>query len=182
MTAKAEAMSSAAQAAPRVCRLVLLAVLGVCAVSGGVRAADPAAGVFIPYEARDRAVTVAETVVLAKAGDVRAQGLLGYFYEYGRGVPQDFVLAAHWYTCAAEAGEPTAQYLLGLLFDKGRGVPPDVIMSHKWLNLAAAGAGLGERDAYTRIRNAVATKMNSAQIAIAQDFARVWVPKRLPCG
>ncbi|MDX6805933.1 tetratricopeptide repeat protein [Terrihabitans rhizophilus] len=174
-------MSLPAPARARLCRLLLLAVLAACSTLGAARAADPAARVFIPYEARELAVTVAETVVLAKAGDARAQGLLGYFHEYGRGVPQDFVLAAHWYTCAAEASEPTAQYLLGLLFDKGRGVPPDVIMSYKWLNLAAAGAGRDERDAYSRIRNSVSTKMNGAQIAIAQDLARNWVPKRLPC-
>jgi uncharacterized protein len=162
-------------------RALVLATIACCAVSGAAHAADPAAGLFIPYDADELVITVSETVVRAKAGEARAQGMLGYFYEYGRGVPQDFVLAQHWYICAAEQGEPNAQYLLGLMFDKGRGVPRDVIMSHKWLNLAAAGAGSGERDAYTRIRNAMATKMNPAQIAIAQEFARNWVPKRLDC-
>ncbi|MGQ4274804.1 tetratricopeptide repeat protein [Terrihabitans sp. B22-R8] len=155
--------------------LALLAGLGASAV----RAADPPARFGLPREAR--AIAVPGIVERARAGDALAQGQLGYLHEYGRGVPQDFALAAHWYICAAEQGEPTAQHLLGLLFDKGRGVPLDVIMSHKWLNLAAAGAGREEHDTFTRIRNAVATKMDAAQIEIAQDLARRWTPKRLPC-
>lgn len=46
-------------------------------------------------------------------------------YETGRGLPQDYMLAAAWYQRAAQQGYPRAQHLLGLLYDKGQGVAED---------------------------------------------------------
>ena len=65
---------------------------------------------------------------------------LGYMYQYGLGVPRDYVLAASWLHQAAERGEPTGQFLLGLLFDKGYSVPLDGMEAEVWFNLAAAHA------------------------------------------
>src|SRR5262245_35728294 len=48
---------------------------------------------------------------LADAGDAQAQTLLGFMYEYGRGVPQNYVEAAAWYCLAADQGNAHAQYL-----------------------------------------------------------------------
>ena len=53
----------------------------------------------------------------------RAQAYLGFMYQYGRGVPQNYALAAYWYRRSAEQGNAIAQHLLGLMFDKGLGVP-----------------------------------------------------------
>ena len=119
-----------------------------------------------------------QLIALAERGDTRAQTRLGFMYEYGRGVPQDFVIAAHWYRCAAEQGEPSAQYQLGLMYDKGHGVPRSAVIAYTWLNLAAARARPPERDYYLRIRDAVASKLNSAQRAEAQGLASSWVPQR----
>ncbi len=115
---------------------------------------------------------------LAVRGNARAQGLLGFLYEYGHGVPQDYVIAAEWYIRGAEQGDASAQYLLGLMYDKGRGVPQDAVLAHKWLILAAARAGRRDRDVYIRLRDAVATKMSEAQIALAQRLASDWMPLR----
>ena len=156
----------------RLAALSLAVALGL----GCPAQARPAPDAFTLYARGDYAAAAARAVRLAEAGNARAQGLLGFLYEYGRGVPQDFELAAMWYTRAAEQGEPTAQYLLGMLYDKGRGVPMDVVLSQKWLILAAAGAGRGERDTYVRIRDAVATKMSRSQVALAQQLAREWTP------
>lgn len=112
----------------------------------------------------------------AAAGDAKAQGLLGFLYEHGQGVPQDYAAAAFYYSCAAEQGEATAQYLLGLLHDKGRGVPLDVVLAQKWLILAAARADRPQQEVYARIRDAVATKMTKLQIRLAQQAAGQWVP------
>jgi hypothetical protein len=95
-------------------------------------------------------------------------------YETGRGVPQDYHLAAFWYRQAAEQGNVRAQHLLGLLYDRGQGVPLDYVEAHKWLNLAAARASSGDRDYFVRIRNAVASKLTRFQIYDAQRRARVW--------
>ena len=124
------------------------------------------------------AIAARRLVRLAVRGNARAQGLLGFMYEYGRGVPQDYVLAAEWYIRGAEQGDPAAQYLLGLMYDKGRGVPQDAVLAHKWLILAAAQTGHRDRDASIRLRDAVATKMSEAQIALAQRLASDWRPLR----
>lgn len=138
--------------------------------------AGPSAAAFALYGRGDYQAAAARLTPLAFAGDARAQGLLGYMYEKGRGVPQDFLAAAAWYNCAAEQGEASAQYLLGLLYDKGHGVPKDVVLSQKWLILAAARASRQERDVYTRLRDAVASKMSPAQRALAQQLAVTWSP------
>ena len=116
---------------------------------------------------------------LAERGQPEAQALLGFMYEHGSGVPQDRVLAARWYSSAAEQGHAGAQYQLGLLYDKGHGVPQSAVIAYKWLNLATAHAEPRERDYYTRIRDAVASKLNPAQLAQAQWLATSWTPKRV---
>ncbi len=114
---------------------------------------------------------------LAERGDARAQTVLGFAYETGRGVPQNFVSAVKWYRRAAAKGNPTAQYLLGLMYDYGRGVPEDKIIAQKWLILAAARASGRERAYYVRIRDAVASAMSSGEIAQAQYLAHQWTAK-----
>jgi uncharacterized protein len=142
-------------------------------VSGGGRVSGGAAA----YARGDYVTAARRLQSLAMAGSARAQALLGFMYANGRGVPQHYVSAVEWYCRAAEQGDPTGQYLLGLMYDKGQGVQPDVVIAHKWLILAAAHAGRREREPYTRVRDAVASKMSLAQIALAQDLARAWVPK-----
>jgi hypothetical protein len=115
------------------------------------------------------------TVVrLAARGSARYQTYLGYMYETGRGVPQDYHLAAKWYRLAAEQGDVHAQHLLGLLYDRGQGVPLDYVEAHKWLNLSAASAAGVDRDYFVRMRNAVASKLTRDQIYEAQRRARDW--------
>src|SRR5262245_36317468 len=114
----------------------------------------------------------------AERGNPSAQAYLGYMYETGRGVPQNYTDAAMWYRRAAEQGDSLAQYSLGLLYDRGFGVPQDIIEAGKWLNLATAAAPPGAREARARIRDAVATKMTRGEIAQARLKALEWVPKR----
>jgi len=97
-------------------------------------------------------------------------------HERGLRVPQDYLLAAMWYQRAAMQGEPHGQHRLGILFNKGFGVQLDLIEAYKWLNLAAAGVGRGERDYYTRMRNAVASKLTYAELTEAQRRSSHWQP------
>src|SRR5262245_65468630 len=99
-------------------------------------------------------------------------------YQHGSGVPQDQVIAAHWYLSAAEQGHVGAQYQLGLLYDKGHGVPPSAVIAYKWLNLAAARAEARERQYYVWMRDAVASNMDADQLAQAQLPATRSVPQR----
>ena len=113
----------------------------------------------------------------AERGDARAQGYLGFMYQYGRGVPQSYPLAIYWYRRGAEQGNPVAQHLLGLMYDKGMGVPTDHVAAYIWLNLAAARTKGNEHEDNVRLRDAVASKMSKGQVADAQSLATSWVPK-----
>jgi TPR repeat protein len=114
-----------------------------------------------------------EPVVVAR-GNARALGRLGFRYENGFGVPQNYAAAADLYLRAAERGDPFAQCRLGLSYDRGHGVPKDVILSYKWLDLATARASRRERDFYQKLRDAVAQKMSLEQVTEGQRLALVW--------
>ena len=72
---------------------------------------------------------------------------------------------------------------LGTSYFYGTGVPQDYVRAHMWLNIAAAeGQALEERlvaegnSQFTArsLRDTVAEKMTSAQLAEAQKLAREW--------
>jgi uncharacterized protein len=117
-------------------------------------------------------------IPLAERGDSVAQAYLGFMFETGLGVPQNYSEAAMWYRRAAEQGNGTAQYKLGLLYDKGFGVPRDNLEAHKWLILATSVAAPRDREARARIRDAVATKLSREEIALSRTRALQWVPSR----
>jgi TPR repeat protein len=129
------------------------------------------------YRSGDYPRAVRKIVPAAERGNARAQAHLGFMYQYGRGVPQNFGLAVYWYTRGAEQGNPVAQHLLGLMYDKGLGVVSDHVLAHMWLNLAAARTKGAEHESNVRLRDAVASKMSHGQLADAQYLARAWVPK-----
>jgi uncharacterized protein len=160
-------------------RALLLSLTMVLALSGPA-AADPMSSGMAAFRRGDYLAAARLLGPLAERGYPAAQTILGFMYQYGRGVPQNYDVAAHWYECAAEQGDPSAQYQFGLMFDKGHGVPRSAIIAYKWLDLAAAHASRSQRDYYTRIRNAVASKLNNAQKTEAQALAYEWVPKPAP--
>lgn len=78
-----------------------------------------------------------ELIRLAESGNAEAQLNLGWCYENGEGVPQDYIEAVKWYRKAAEKGHPEAQYFLGTCYEQGVGVPQDYAESMKWIKEAA---------------------------------------------
>jgi len=74
---------------------------------------------------------------LAEQGIDYAQGLTGYAYSNGEGVPQNYTEAMKWYLLAAEQGNSESQYNLGIMYDNGRGVPQNHTEAVKWYLLAA---------------------------------------------
>ena len=112
--------------------------------------------------------------VVVSHGNARALGRLGFRYENGIGVPQNYLAAADLYQRAAEQGDSFAQCRLGLSYDKGHGVPPDYILAYKWLDLATARAPRHEREYYRKLRDAVASKMSLAQVLEGQRLALIW--------
>jgi hypothetical protein len=155
---------------PKAVWSILVAVL---ALTPHISAAAPADR---PAFARTALPPAANVVRLAESGDAKSQTMLGYMYETGRGIPQNYHYAAKWYTRAAQQGDVGAQYLLGFLFDRGFGVPADHIEAQKWLILAAAGAGPDKAEIYVRMRNAIATKLTRSELDEAQYRASCWVP------
>src|SRR5579863_5605121 len=130
------------------------------------------------YSRGGYARAVRELAPAAARGNARAQGRLGFMYENGFGVPQNYAAAADLYQRGAAQGDAFAQSRLGLSYDKGHGVPQDLILSYKWLDLATANASRYERDFYQRLRDAVASKMTSGQIVEGQRLALIWAPVR----
>ena len=156
----------------------LVVVWLLCASTMGPARADTLSAATEAYFRGDYIRAASRLSVLALRGDPRAQGRLGFMYENGFGVPQAYEAAADLYQRAALRGDAFAQCRLGLLYDKGHGVPPNLVLAFKWLDLAAAHAPRGERDFYARLRNAVASKMSSAQIIEGQRLALFWGPQR----
>jgi uncharacterized protein len=130
------------------------------------------------FNRQDYALALRVFIPLAEQGQPSAQAYLGFLFETGRGVPQNYTEAAMWYRRAAEQGDSLAQYSLGLLYDRGQGVPRDIVEASKWLNLSTAGAPRRAREARARIRDAVTTKMSRGEIARARLRALEWAPIR----
>src|SRR5258705_5146091 len=145
-----------------IARMVLTGFALWVAVSEPARA-DALSSGQLAFQRGDYSAAARMLIPLAERGNAAAQTLLGFMYAYGRGVPQNVVVAAHWYQCAAEQGNATAQYQLGLIYDKGLGVKRSAILAYTWLDLAASHASAVERDYYYRVRDAVASKLNPAQ-------------------
>ncbi len=89
---------------------------------------DPAAGAEVKLK---------ELRPLAANGDAQAQYELGFMYDRGLGVPQDYKEAASWYRKAAEQGNAQAQFFLGQMYDTGKGVPQGYEEAASWYRKAA---------------------------------------------
>jgi len=130
------------------------------------------------YQRQDYVAASRVFIPLAERGNAAAQSYLGFLFETGRGVPQNYTEAAMWYRRAAEQGDSRAQYSLGLLYDRGFGVPQDIVEASKWLNLSTAASPPRVRESRARIRDAVTTKMTRGEIAQARLRALEWAPSR----
>lgn len=109
----------------------------------------------------------------AEQGDAGAQVNLGTLYLLGQGALESEQMALFWFRRAAEQQEALAFAKLGFMYERGRGIPQDFIQAHMWYTLSAAR---GEKRALVS-RNQLAKQMTPAQVAMAQQLARVWKPK-----
>jgi uncharacterized protein len=161
----------------------LIASLAFLVAAGGATFAEPQPrfGSAVVLLVQDGFPPATKALFTAAArGNPHAQTTLGFLYEYGRGVPQNYVTAAEWYCAAAEQGDADGQYLLGLMYEKGHGVPQSDTLAYMWLNLATAHAAPRVRDYFAHVRDAVANKLTPAQMADAQWQAEQFVPKASP--
>ena len=109
----------------------------------------------------------------AAQGHAEAQVNLGILLAYARGGPQDYRMAVYWLRLSANQGNDLAQRKLGLMYERGDGVQQDYVRAYMWYSLGTA-KGV---EAGARLRDAIAKRMDSDQIAEAQRLAREWKPK-----
>jgi choice-of-anchor C domain-containing protein len=90
---------------------------------------NPADESFRQAQAADTAGSVAEAVQLYRAasdqGHARATALLGYAYEYGRGVTQNDDTAFELFSRAAAMGDVQGKFSLAWAFNNGKGTAAD---------------------------------------------------------
>jgi TPR repeat protein len=106
----------------------------------------------------------------AEQGHPEAQYYMGYRYEHGKGVTQNYPDAVRWYTKAAEQGNVSALNGLGSLYLAGHGVPQSQIDAYKWFNLAAASG----KPEFIAERDKLGAKLTAAQLADGQKLASDW--------
>lgn len=125
----------------------------------------------------------------AATGSASAQNDLGVRYLVGRGVAQDFTVAADWLRKAAAQDMTNAQYNLGVLYDSGRGVEPDPTEALIWFHTAAekghgraqmavaaayaSGRGIERNpdEALRWLRRAAESNIGEAQFSLANILA-----------
>jgi uncharacterized protein len=73
----------------------------------------------------------------ADQGGANVKYSLGYMFENGKGVPQDYAEARMWYRKAADQGHADAQHNLGSMYENRKGVPQDFTEAVKWYRKAA---------------------------------------------
>lgn len=86
----------------------------------------------------------------AKNGDTTAQIKLGYMYEKGIGVDQDWEEAAAYYYDAAKLGEPQAMKNLGQMYEYGMGVPENWNDAARWYEEGARRGNVQAQAALAR--------------------------------
>ena len=90
-----------------------------------------------PITTGDYKAALAELQPLAKAGDAKAQRLLGKMYADGLGLDQDYKQAALWYQRSANQGFAAAMADLGDLYFYGNGVRQDQREALRWYRQGA---------------------------------------------
>jgi uncharacterized protein len=63
-----------------------------------------------------------------------AMSNLGWLYEQGLGVAQDYLKVVEWYEKAAAHGDGWGMCLLGCLYEMGRGVAQDFAKAQTWFD------------------------------------------------
>ena len=97
------------------------------------------AGLIVRAERKNRrlAKKAAAYRIRAEQGDPKYQSMMGYVYEHGKGVPEDYVEAVRWYRKSAEQGDAYGQYALSLMYHEGKGLAKDDSEALRWCRKAA---------------------------------------------
>ena len=95
-------------------------MLCCCFSSGDLGEAQSLRQGVSAFNRQDYQAGVADLHSAGRAGQAAAQAYLGFMFETGRGVPQNYTEAAMWYRRAAEQGDSLAQFRSACSMTKGR--------------------------------------------------------------
>jgi TPR repeat protein len=112
---------------------------------------------------------------IAMGSDAGMAGL-GFHYQYGLGVSQNYNEARRWYEKGAAAGIPGAMNYLGSLYEAGTGVAKDYNEARKWYEKAAAA---GEPNAMRNLGNLY---QNGNGVPQDKQTARKWYEQAAAAG
>ena len=128
---------------------------------------------FVGAVTQVRADRTADLRARAEAGAADAQYDLGFLYDNGYGVAQDYQAALTWYRKAAEKGVADASYRLGALYERGKGVPSDMEYAYGWYSVAAHVGNAKGADALKK----VAAKLSETERTEAKKLSRDLIKK-----
>ena len=145
--------------------LFIVTILSLCS---SVARADGLEEAVEAYQKGNYAKVLEILRPLAAQGIASAQNNLGWMYDEGKGVAQDYKEAMKWYRLAAKQGYATAQNNLGVMYVMGKGVTQDYVRARMWFNLAASKGDENAAESLERM----AKEMKPAQITDAQMMAQ----------
>ncbi len=111
----------------------------------------------------DLSQNIRNELYAAAQGNAQAQTHVGWLYEKGEGVSQNYAEALRWYHLAAAQGNANAQDNIGALYVNGQGVPRDYAEALHWLRLAAA-------QGYAQAQKNIGVLYRKGE-GVAQDYA-----------
>ncbi len=118
------------------------------------------------FRRSDYAKASKEFLAVAEKGNADAQGILGYMYDRGLGLPEDKQQAAFWWRKAAEQGVAMAQFNLAVHYNNGEGVPKDPEQAAVWHRMAAEqGLAIAQFNLGVHYRNGDGVQMDGRQAA-----------------
>ena len=115
-----------------------LIVAAACLLGTPPSMADTWEDVVAARLAGDNATAFQLALPLAREGDARAQGLVGFLYMQGLGVEMDREEGMNWYRLASEQGDPGAQANLCDTLSAGDPAKRDLNQAAHWCRLSAA--------------------------------------------
>ncbi len=80
---------------------------------------------------------IAQFIRAGELGDPRGFSQVGFFYEKGDGVKQNWSTAAHWYLKGATGGDALGMKNLGQCYEDGKGIQEDWVSAASWYRKAA---------------------------------------------
>ena len=128
------------------------------------------------YENGNYETAFLEFLSYAREGDSYAQSWIGYMYDQGKGVTQDYNEAFIWFEKAAEQGDSYSQFNLGSMYDEGDGVAEDDKQAFIWYKKAA-------EQGYDKAQYNLGSMYDNGE-GIAQDYkqAFIWYKKAAEQG